>query len=1624
MPSPVSPRRRSPNRHPLYLPDALERRVLLSTFLVTNTDNAGEGSLREAISDANNAPGPDVIAFNIPGSGVHVIRPAVTRAGDFLSAAMPITDAVVIDGYTQPGAAPNTAAAGNNAALRIQLDGAAAPAGLAGLFVNGAAGVTVRGLAITRFSDGIIIRGGAGGNTIDGNFIGIDPLANIGSNQGNGISIEGSPDNTIGGTSPADRNVIALNVQNGVRLIRTASTGNLIAGNYIGTDPTGAGDWGNGRNGIEIGAFGVADGYASRTTVGGTTPGAGNVVSGNGFSGIALIGTPVQLNVIQGNRIGTDVSGSRAIPNDRHGIDLTLPVSGFGQPLAGSASSNTIGGTAAGAGNVISGNRLSGVRLVGTANDNVIQGNFIGTSAHGNTDVGNTFDGVQLRDAADIGVGGPSGNLIGGAAPGAGNVICGNDNDGIEIAGATSTGNIIQGNRVGIAANASPLGNSAHGIFLDRQASQNVIGHGGSSADVSATANIIAHNGADGVSIASGIENRVSVNSIFANATGGIDLDNDGPTTNDEGDADTGANTLLNAPQVEEMTLRAEPPGTRVTGEYHGAPGVTVRVEFYRNPGTENLGIDGGKEFLGFRNYTVGPDGTVPFLADFDGNQFALGDVVTAIAIDPAGNTSEFGTGHCDLDLAPLEVTGNFAMDPGAGMCTASGTIEIAHAGGGPTVRLDGTARYNEQTLEATGTFSALFGTAWQTLFNGTIVVDVGTNVGTLLVPAPSRLPADLHPAVLPVSFSGITFASTDVRLAGSFDLPQGVGGFKVDVGDENYFVVAPDGLLLSGAAVSLPDMAGKFFGWIDVKLTDMSASFNGETNALKLQGAFKIDGIFGGEVEANFAGDNYIEISPDGINVRGTIGIADVEVAEGVFGLKAFSLTVALENGVLNELAGAGTVQLPSGKEVSGKLGVKRVDGSLQLDSLALVGDDLDVPIGTTGVMLQMVGVSVRDLAVGEPQPTFGGKLGFSYGPEFDISLPEVFGGAEFDDVSLLGLELAVDGLPLNVFNFDVGSLVITAAGTLKILGGVAEGTASAELNFPAGVLKLAATFTALGGFMTANGSITADTSLNLTATAAASIQVPAGIPVIGGVSVAGGSAYAQYRHNGTFADDYIAGYAQFTYFGITFRIGQRMNFDGTTELLSASPLPQVAQPAGLVSVQAAAARAFDVAPGMESVLLSAGWERAAAGPVPFRIVAPDGTVFSSADSGGGKIQVAAELSHSKRITVAVRDPEPGPWTMELTDVEALGAVTLGAAAPLAIPAVSLTDPEGTQSGYLVGVTYQAHDLNPGAAVSLFYDTDGAGFDGNTIVTGLPAGPGQRGYTWDTSAVAPGDYRVYAIVSDHLGAPAFAYAPGVVQVRAPRVSEVFVDGSRWTTMYREHLAATGLGDAAYGMRVGAGSAQLDELPWANLDRISVRFDRPVTAELIDLVVRGVNRASYTATGFSYDAPTRTASWSLSAPLPADRIVLELKGAADGLAAPGAGGTLDGEWADGQTSFPSGDGTPGGVFRFGINVLPADSTRDGRVNSHDLLPVRARLITSTARPGTGTATYNALHDLNGDGRINGWDLFLARFHQRRSLPPSPIAAPASSPAALQRPTIPWSRRGVWIDQVDLAAGRS
>jgi len=697
-----------------------------ATFQVTTTADNGDdvnptpGSLRKAILDANANPGADDIVFQIQASGVQTISPPARLPN--------ITDPVTIDGYTQNGASKNTLFDGDNAVLMIQIDGTNAGAAFNGIGfqINGGS-TTIRGLVINRFQAyGIQIGvNSPGSNHIEGCFIGTDPTGTMSlPNLSAGIYLNKSNDNFIGGTTPETRNLISgvdpiNNNTSGILATGNPISGLTILGNYIGTNAAGTAALVPGSKGT-----GVNIDSGVKTTIGGTTPGARNVISGNG-TGIQ-IGASDQ-TLIAGNYIGTDTSGTQAIGNRFHGVrldnatnsviggstaaarniiaatqqgegigfsqgtignliqgnyigtDVTGNValgnqSGIAELFGGAATpaNNKIGGSAPGEGNVISGSKQLGISINADSGNNVIQGNFVGTNATGTSSLPNGD--LVAKTGGGIGIINSSNNIIGGTVPGARNVISGNANYGILLNFATS--DVVQGNFIGVDVNGAALGNTARGIQVINGSHDCTIG-----GTAAGAGNVIAFNGAPGITVFEGnqpvhIYNiAIEGNSFYANVAGagpGIDLQDNGVTQNDSGDGDSGPNNFQNFPLLTSATANGGT--TTVTGTLNAESNKPYRIEFFASPQCSASGYGEGQVFLGFSDVsTIGND------ASFNVNlpvTVQPGNVITATATDAAGNTSEFspcmllnglpGGGALEFNAA------NFNVNENAGTATVT----------------------------------------------------------------------------------------------------------------------------------------------------------------------------------------------------------------------------------------------------------------------------------------------------------------------------------------------------------------------------------------------------------------------------------------------------------------------------------------------------------------------------------------------------------------------------------------------------------------------------------------------------------------------------------------------------------------------------------------------------------------------------------------------------------------------------------------------------------------------------------------------------------------------------------------------------------------------------------------
>jgi hypothetical protein len=395
----------------------------------------------------------------------------------------------------------------------IELNGSNAGAAVNGIHIA-AGSSTVHGLAINRFSSNGILLDTNGGDVVQGNYIGTDVTGTVAQpNGGNGIQIVATPNNVVGGA-----NVISGNSGEGVRIDGTLATNNAIVSNRIGTDPTGLVAVGNSASGIYI-----------RRAPGNSV--AGNVVSGNlGFAGITICG------IDPGGCGGGDVSG----------IDET---------------SNAAG--------------------------NAVLGNFIGTDASGVNPLGNNQAGVSIDGAPNTQVGRTGASTA--------NVISNNGTNDVQIFSPAASGNMIEGNTIQGKPNATTVGIS-EGIFA---------------------------------SLSAGTRNTFTRNSISGHGGLGIDLAPPGVNPNVTG----GAN---NYPVIASAQVAS---GT-INGTLNGPANATFTIEFFSNSGCNASGNGEGAVFLGSRSVTTDGTGNVVFAAPIAG--LVAGNRITATSTDAFGTTSEF----------------------------------------------------------------------------------------------------------------------------------------------------------------------------------------------------------------------------------------------------------------------------------------------------------------------------------------------------------------------------------------------------------------------------------------------------------------------------------------------------------------------------------------------------------------------------------------------------------------------------------------------------------------------------------------------------------------------------------------------------------------------------------------------------------------------------------------------------------------------------------------------------------------------------------------------------------------------------------------------------------------------
>lgn len=592
-------------------------------FTVTNTGDSGNGSLRNALTLACNTTGTShQILFNIPltdpnynaTQGTWTIRPLST---------MPyITKSnITLDGTSQTASHGNT----NLQGPEIVLDGTKTID--FGFHIFNVSDITIKGFVICNFIYGIqisqIAANASQNNVIKGCYIGTNYNASDTAGNDIGIEIIGNPQyNIIGGSNAADRNIVSGNNHIGIRVAN--ANHNTIIGNYVGTDRTGTYALRN-YDGISI------EGTSKYNIIGGYSIAERNLVSGNVAYGIPVFGAGCDNNIIIGNYIGTDISGTAAIPNT------------YGVLYDDGAKYNMLGGKKTGAGNLISGNSGYGVFIYNNStNSDTVIGNLIGTNANGTgalpNIIGIVIDGIPRYHIVDS------------------NVISGNLQQGITIHATGTDYNVITRNKIGTDITGEfAVPNGIDGIRIGEGPRNNIIG------GIPDQGNIIAYNGGNGVTVMTEGDyyNKISANSIHHNGGLGIDLYPMGVTANDANDIDTGPNMLMNFPVITQVVYNEISGNFEISGNIDTPNPEYTSIELFVSD-NDASGHGEGERYL----TNIAPDASGNFNAIITGGLIWGGNKITATATDSSGNTSEFSASTLVSSISETNNTLPFIIYP------------------------------------------------------------------------------------------------------------------------------------------------------------------------------------------------------------------------------------------------------------------------------------------------------------------------------------------------------------------------------------------------------------------------------------------------------------------------------------------------------------------------------------------------------------------------------------------------------------------------------------------------------------------------------------------------------------------------------------------------------------------------------------------------------------------------------------------------------------------------------------------------------------------------------------------------------------------------------------------------
>lgn len=782
------------------------------------------------------------------------------------------------------------------------------------------------------------------------------------------------------------------------------------------------------------------------------------------------------------------------------------------------------------------------------------------------------------------------------------------------------------------------------------------------------------------------------------------------------------------------------------------------------------------------------------------------------------------------IDLEGFQVTGEFTYDaPNDRFVSGTGGAQVGFkpvAGEAFVPLVAGNVSYDEHTVQMTGHITSFYGAQTVPLFLGSWTLNVHTG-GT----ANYSVGTSLYELVgLKFRFQSLQLVNPEggsaldsfLDLQGELTAPDALGGFKILLNDPNFIHL---GRGVHGVAATVPLGGGRIevdrISTLEIEqaaVAYLSATEKNPTGAFRLQGKFTVknEALEDDDDHApslDISGNNYIEFGSAGVFFVGAFGIKNWSLSERYLMVKSGTLFL---DTVHDEWKIDGELLLKRLTDKTLILGAGWLQGDFNYFRVGM--DGLDYPTPMAGIFLNKVVLSADNIAaVDKDALEISATIGLSEGPK--IPVPEM---------PLIGVE---------AHSAHIATMEVTGVGSKEHLGGAVEFVymtpkllklnGTIDWNWVKNEMKLGGSIDAFNGSLTGSARVTV-TERGIVGTG--SLRGTLKIPDMAGyqfqpIADANVQVYFQYSDDGVDRNDYAA-FSTVVDLPVLGRktVAVRVTSDGGLEFfVGMVSLENLEGQAGLRSGAAAAGEAeggnagpevVTVPAGTRQLLLSAKWEQETAG-VELELVRPDGTVVREVDLDGHTAAVIGAMSGGTSRAIALLDPSPGNWTIRPRSASNLGAVGFSAFHEGVEPTISLVGAQVRTDEVLI--EYVASDADSIATVTLFYDTDGQGFDGVALAENLPANGQTIRHAWNLAQTVSGTYHLYGLISDGRGGFAFDYLdfPLTVDADPPSSSVAALPASVATSTFVVNWSgqddANGAGLARYDLFVSRDGAPYEQ---------------------------------------------------------------------------------------------------------------------------------------------------------------------------------------------------------------------